>query len=201
METTVNERISLILEAKKISVNKFAELSGIGQKALSNMFLRGTSPSYKTISSILRIYPDISSEWLIRGSGNMYIEEKIYNLIPGEVNKASEEAPQYSGRPIPFFGQLPVSAGENEILPAKESPTGFIKLPGVFGEKAFPVIGASMEPIIHAGDIVVVTEVELWDRMDPDKIYLIITHSDRMIKHLEKDDKDDSILCARHKKE
>ena len=97
---------------------------------------------------------------------------------------------------IPYYKEVPVSAGRAELMKVdgEENAVGFIKITGVSGKFAFPVIGCSMEPVIHAGDIVVVDELNQWDKIDPDKIYLIFTHDDRMIKHLETDEGNDEIL-------
>ena len=102
---------------------------------------------------------------------------------------------------IPYYKDIPVSAGQAELQDSAstEIVVGSINIGGVTGKYAFPVIGCSMEPVIHAGDIIVVDEVNRWDRIDPDKIYLIITRDDRMIKRLEIDDDDDGKLwCVSH---
>ena len=58
---------------------------------------------------------------------------------------------------IPYYKEVPVSAGRAELMEVEgeENAVGFIKITGVSGKFAFPVIGCSMEPVIHAGDIVV----------------------------------------------
>jgi hypothetical protein len=136
----------------------------------------------KTIDKILKVYQDLNRVWLLTGNGEMLNSEgNIAHLA-------------HAG--IPFYKDVPVSAGRADLMSirSEEIPDGFIKITGVYGQFAFPVIGCSMEPVIHAGDIVVVDEINNWERIDPDKIYLIFTHDDRMIKHLEIDDMNDEIL-------
>lgn len=101
-----------------------------------------------------------------------------------------------SAEGIPYYKNVPVSAGQADLMvvDCNEDAVGYINITGVTGKCAFPVVGCSMEPVIHAGDIVVVDTVDNWSRLDPDKIYLIFTHDDRMIKHLEIDESNDSIL-------
>ena len=80
-------------------------------------------------------------------------------------------------------------------LQKMDKPSGWIKLPEVFSSiGAFPVVGCSMEPDIHAGDFIAVSPLENWERIDPDKIYMIITRDDRMIKHLSSDEENPDIL-------
>ena len=49
MGQSVNQRIKLLIDELGLTVNAFANKTGVSQKALSNMFLRGTEPSSKTI--------------------------------------------------------------------------------------------------------------------------------------------------------
>jgi len=135
----------------------------------------------KTIDKILSTYQDLNRVWLLTGEGNM-------------ITSSESNLPPNAG--IPFFKDVPVSAGQSGLLYSsnEEAAEGFISIAGVTGKYAFPVIGCSMEPVIHAGDIIVVEEVCQWERIDPDKIYLIITHDDRMIKHLELDEQNPDIL-------
>lgn len=98
---------------------------------------------------------------------------------------------------IPLYKDLPVSAGQQDLalIQASEKPSGWIKPSEVLTAiGAFPVIGCSMEPFIHQGDFITVAPVEKWDRVDPDKVYMIITSYDRMIKHLVPDEENDEII-------
>ena len=103
-------------------------------------------------------------------------------------SKASEE------KGIPYYADLPVSAGQLDAFMQDAEPTGWVNLPGVSSKALFPVVGCSMKPEINPGDVVGIVQMESWETVDPDKTYLIITHEDRMIKHLARDEKDDTIL-------
>lgn len=105
---------------------------------------------------------------------------------------------------IPFY-DLPVSAGSLGILDAENAnitvPAGYIKLPVFRGcEAIFPIIGISMEPLVHSGDWIGVKSIDnlsrSWDFIQTGVIYLIITREDRMIKFIEKSDDDDFIICS-----
>lgn len=71
MENTVNERIKKILSLSNLSETSFAGLLGMTQ-ATVNRQLKGVSQiSYELIDAILRQFPDVSAEWLLRGDGEM----------------------------------------------------------------------------------------------------------------------------------
>jgi phage repressor protein C with HTH and peptisase S24 domain len=78
----------------------------------------------------------------------------------------------------------------------EEKPESWIMIPGVTVDCWFPIVGCSMEPRIFSGDTIGVTNMDRWDRLDPDKVYLIITTYDRMIKRLEIDEDNPEIIWA-----
>jgi len=82
------------------------------------------------------------------------------------------------------------------LIEQNEKPKSWIKFPEVTVDAWFPVIGCSMEPKIHAGDVIGAARMDSWERIDPDKIYFIITQYDRMIKYLQTDEFDPEILWA-----
>lgn len=185
MEKSVNQRIRRIIENKSLSVNAFANAISVAQGTLASMLNRGSEPSTKTINAVLSAFPDINPDWLLTGSGEMYLSDAL-----------QPHAEKLSKNDIPFYETLPVSAGQLEVVIQDALPTGFISIPGVHAIALFPVVGCSMLPRIKPGDIIGVDAVNSWDVLDPDKIYLIVTNEDRMIKHLQSDASDPDILWA-----
>lgn len=182
METTVKERIKVFISHKGFSINAFEKKCGLSTGYIGNM-RKSLSP--EKLMSIIQNFPDLNRDWLLYGEGEM---------LAGN-DSAPQDAPPRGA--VPFYGTLPVSAGSADLMSvmSDETPTGWLQLPEVTGALgAFPVVGCSMEPDIRAGDYVVITAVDRWERLDPDKIYLVITHDDRMIKHLETDRDDPGIL-------
>jgi phage repressor protein C with HTH and peptisase S24 domain len=188
---TIADRIRQIVESKGLSINKFSASIGASNSYFSKVFKSKVSVGSDRIEKILRVYEDIRPEWLILGEGNMHrskeniVEENSSNYF---VSKTERSAPYYN---------YPVQAGtETEIFLNDMDPSGHIEIPGVRAIAFFPVIGFSMEPTIRNGDIIGIDEIDSWERMDPDKIYYIITDSDRMIKHLAIHKSDDEVLIC-----
>lgn len=140
--------------------------------------------SLDKIYALCEAYEEVNVDYIITGKGKMLKEDSTKDEISQTPTKGS----------IPYFENLPVSAGRSEMIETKESPTGWIDLPGIYAKWLFPVVGFSMQPEINSGDTVGVVPVDKWDMVDPDKTYLIVTNDDRMIKHLAIDEKDDEIL-------
>lgn len=71
MESIVRERIRLVLENNNSNPNKLSKKYSMNQKTLNNQINSDVQLSASTILLILSEFPNISSEWLLRGEGNM----------------------------------------------------------------------------------------------------------------------------------
>ena len=71
MENDVKQRIKLVLSHYKVSQNSLSHGNGAMQKRLSSQLNGTTALTYQTISCILEAFPEVSSEWLLRGTEPM----------------------------------------------------------------------------------------------------------------------------------
>lgn len=178
----IKDRIVEFLRYKGTNITKTEQDLGWSKSSL----LKSNNLSSDKISELILYFDDLSAEWLLTGKGEML--------------KSSQPQYQYSNveieGAIPYYDNLPVSAGQFDLATynKEEKPTGWIKIPGISAKGLFPVIGCSMKPEINPGDVVGLSAVDRWEIVDPDKIYLIITRDDRMIKHLMIDEEDNEIL-------
>ena len=68
MEELVLQRIKKLIQAKSNSVSGFAETIGVNQGTL-NQYVKGDRKlSLSVVCKILESYPDVSAEWLLRGT-------------------------------------------------------------------------------------------------------------------------------------
>jgi phage repressor protein C with HTH and peptisase S24 domain len=195
--TIVSERILQVIDYIGISKNAFAQNIGYERsQALYDIINNKAKPSYDFFDRFVNseYSENINTDWLITGKGEMLkdVSLKQYNEPQFSISQFKQRG--YA----PYYSDLPLSAGQMGLtnIEQRENPESWIKLPNVDADGWFPVIGCSMEPKIFAGDIVGVKQIDNWERIDPDKTYMIITRDDRMIKHLETDDNDNSILWA-----
>ncbi|MFV0482586.1 MAG: helix-turn-helix domain-containing protein [Bacteroidales bacterium] len=68
----MEERLAKILEDRAISSTELANSLGIQRSNVSHVLTGRNKPSFSFIEKLLSIYPDISADWLIMGSGSMY---------------------------------------------------------------------------------------------------------------------------------
>lgn len=174
MENPVNQRFKLIIDRSGMSVNSFANAIGVAQGTLASMLNRGTSPSSKTINAVLDAFPEVSSDWLLTGSGPMYVTE----------DTAFDE----DGHPLETRPRLPmnVSAGLLSGFADSAMLSDCEQIPIV---KALPpydftmiVQGNSMEPKFEGGDEIAIRKVH--DFIEWGKAYVLDTREGAVLKRV-----------------
>lgn len=74
METTIFERIQLIINNYNLNDVQFAEKARIKQSTFSKGKSRNSDLKYMTIVNILTAFPEISTDWFVMGKGRMFID-------------------------------------------------------------------------------------------------------------------------------
>ena len=174
---SVKERLILYVKFLGISNSEFCRNIGVSNAFISSM-RKSIQPDKADI--IASKYPDLNIKWLLTGRGEMLISEKDKTELGG----------------VPYWN-LPVSAGHSVVdIIGSTKPDGYIKgLPGAdIAEHILPVAGASMEPEVSNGALIGVRHIENLETLNTERIYLIITGEDRMIKRIEYDLNDNQIL-------
>lgn len=168
MESTIKSRVLKVLEYKHLNANSLSRILGIPQRTINRQVNENGKIGMEFVYSLLSKFTDISPAWLILGDGPM--------LCPKELGLLAKEC-------APFYSDLPVTAGYKDTYdPIRETPSGYISMPNLYAQFYFPVLGTSMEPEIHSGDIIGVNRVESLRELDSEKIYMIVTNESRMIK-------------------
>ena len=75
MEDAVRQRIIEVFNRKNTNPTKFSKGDSALQNRLSRQ-LRGAVITFDTIQRILEDFSDISAEWLIRGTGQMFLQKE-----------------------------------------------------------------------------------------------------------------------------
>jgi len=76
-------RLQQLLDYKKLSPSRFAEIVGVQRSAVSHIISGRNNPSLLFIGKILNKFSDIDAEWLITGKGNMLKNQNfVINEIP-----------------------------------------------------------------------------------------------------------------------
>ncbi|WP_417942149.1 S24 family peptidase [Flavobacterium sp. RS13.1] len=150
------ERVREYLDYKGITKYKFCNDLGFSNKFLDNSSNMGTDKACK----ILHHYPDINSEWLLTGNGEMLKENNTDIIIMNSDRKtmdslhATQEIPLYDLEAVAGLRELFNSGKPQRILDTIKIPN----LPKCDG--AISVTGDSMYPLLKSGDIILYKETE-----------------------------------------
>lgn len=70
------ERLKAYLDSKGILVGTAEKACGFGNALLRNAFKGGKGIGSDNVEIFLRVYSDLSAEWLFRGVGSMLLDDK-----------------------------------------------------------------------------------------------------------------------------
>lgn len=183
MKNPINERIKDVMDYFNLTVTEFSERLSIPKSTFATILSKDSEPKAKFLNSIIEEFDTISAEWLLLGKGNMI---KGYAITEKKIGNNS----------VPYWNLL-VSAGKSLFdVVGKVAPDGYVTgLPGAdMAENILPVVGMSMFPDIMPSALIGVRKVNNWETLNTERVYLIITIDDRMIKRIEHDLEDDNIL-------
>lgn len=114
MSNDITDRLNQLITAKTKTRRAFAAVMGISAVATDNYANGKRVPPTDLLTSILRAYPDISAEWLMRGEGSMYRSNG--STINYEINAHSQVNKGEAGGMT--YG--PPSSCEEELKALKE---------------------------------------------------------------------------------
>ena len=88
----MKDRIRQIMESKKMTQQEFAQFIEVSAPSLSNIFTDRTKPTLNTVEAIKKKIPDINTNWLLFGSGQMYDTPSAVNIpaLPTEPDAQNE---------------------------------------------------------------------------------------------------------------
>lgn len=169
----IRDRIIQFVDYKGISFNFFEKNIGASKSYISNT----KNISAKVVSNILRIYPELSPEWVLTGEGSMLKKE---NAVKSNFPVKSEDkgVPYYN---VDFVGGFDLVINDQTTIP--EYLIDFPK----YNEATCwcNVTGHSMESEITHGDIIALKKIEDISFLPYGEIYAIVTKNEmRTIKRI-----------------
>jgi phage repressor protein C with HTH and peptisase S24 domain len=195
--STFNERLNLLIKSLNISTNKFESEVG-WPKGTSQKISKGSMPGLENVLKILSRYPELSTDWLVKGDGDMYASEK-----KPELPIASEQVVHF-GLKMPSVITVDQSGRENIVMVASRAFAGYatntqepeyltkfpafsLPLPEFRNAtfRAFQASGRSMDPTIKNGDWLIGEFTDNWPNNIKDgRIYIVVTKDSILVKRL-----------------
>ena len=75
MDADINNRIKSILEESQMTAADFAAAIGISRSNLTHLLSGRNQPSFSLLEKLLKAFPQIRTEWLVTGLGDMLRDE------------------------------------------------------------------------------------------------------------------------------
>jgi len=182
-----SNRIKQVIDYKQISTRQFEQKIGTSNGVIAKILAKNTDLSGMWLSKIVEIFPDINSEWLLTGEGNMLKAENL-----SVINKSNQ-------KPV-YLYDVSAAAGYgsfDEMITAER----------IIGEYIIPdfkdvdwliyVKGSSMYPKYSSGDIIALRRLYESRFIQWGKVYVVATKEQGvLVKRLRKSEKEDCILAV-----
>lgn len=89
------QRVKSIISAKNLTASRFADHIGVPRSTISHILSGRNNPSLELIQKILDHFPEVRTEWLVRGKGPM--TTGIQSLFPDEAENSGEPDDTHRG--------------------------------------------------------------------------------------------------------
>ncbi|OIV41998.1 S24 family peptidase [Flavobacterium johnsoniae] len=174
-ENTIN-RIKQYLDYKGIRVRTFEREVGMSNGSFASQLKNNKTIGVDKLENILKQYPDINLEWLLKGNGDMLSYESLNER--STLYKKTEKSQSHN---IPIYDVQSTAGivdlfGENN----NQKAVSFLNVPRISEfDGALYVVGDSMYPLLRSGDIVIYKKINnpeeniIWGEM-----YLIYVKND-----------------------
>jgi len=169
MENTIYQRVNDILDKKNLSANALSKILDMPQVTVNNYVSGKRKISFELIERIAQAFPDINTQWLLSGEGEMFIPKALN--IPGLVRASELESKPLNNESSQsvMSGMLPEStfrfaAGQTQLINETERVNRYWFLPDCTDcEAVAPVAGTSMLPNLPPGCFVALKRYNIAD--------------------------------------
>jgi len=142
----MTDRISLLIKAKNLSAAQFADEIGVQRSSISHLMSGRNKPSLDLIQKTLQRFPEVSSEWLLFGKGEMVRELNLFDAqtrsgeIPLKEEKNLDIEPNMENETVKMVQSVDnnsfVSEPTEETSPKMENAGERFQTPGFKVEEA-----------------------------------------------------------------
>ncbi len=119
------DRIKQVLDYSQLSSSAFADAIGISRSGMAHLLNGRNQPSLDVARKILATYPEISTEWLIMGMGEMMRTDDLTPQGSTPENRAMSQLDENSkiGGQIDMFGEFENSDEPEEDMEGENIDT------------------------------------------------------------------------------
>lgn len=172
MKESVNERIRELINFLKVSDRRFAEMIGVPQTTISNLFNRQTEPGYRILRAIINQFEFVNPKWLLTGEGNMCVENP--DMTIQAINHPKTIDKKIDFQAVTLYDVNAAANLKTLFADREQNILGQIVIPDMPRcDGAVYVKGDSMYPLLKSGDIVVYKEMNNFLNVIYGEMYLL----------------------------
>ena len=107
----MKDRIKMIMESQHMTQQTFAQFIQMSPASLSSIFNGRTRPTINIVEAIKNKIPNISTDWLMFGIGDMYLSGQSAKTAPSTPVSDTSESPM-----LDFEGDSTTPSGSSETV-------------------------------------------------------------------------------------
>ena len=97
-------RLNEFIKFRNISFNKFEISIGVSHGSISNAFKHNKNIGSNVVQKVLEVYPELSAEWLLRGTGAMILSSDAVAKVQNQDGNSAEWNELLVSQAQQFFG-------------------------------------------------------------------------------------------------
>ena len=121
----MKDRIRLIMESQHMTQQVFAQFIEMSPASLSSVFNGRTKPTLNIIEAIKKKIPNINIDWLMFGTGSMYLDSKAAPVQHSAPTPPIVQSPMLEFEPSPspvVEPAVPASLSVNSVKVTHQNP-------------------------------------------------------------------------------
>ena len=182
----VKDRLIEYLEYKGVNKSEFGRRIGVSSAFVTSM-RKSMQPD--KIRAIKEEFPDLNTNWLLTGEGEMLIED----------NSSEENREKNDGNVIPLIPASAFAGGINGFAPDAITLSNCERIvsPVNGAQFAIPITGDSMEPDFHNGSIAYIKQINDAAFLPWGHVVILDTENGAFIKSIYPDNDDEEYIWAK----
>lgn len=182
---TTQSRLAEFVKHTGLSDNQFTIRTGMSNGLLANIIKRGSSCTTDTLEKILKSFPELNIEWILRGEGSM-LRSVGYRQQEEQSASMHEPASYYATKPAQHSKVWIVPSTVASFSKKSTLDFSFFSIPWLGkGEYfLFTVQGDAMEPTLTNGDHVVGKEIFEAEEVLNGHAYVIVTQEATLMRRI-----------------
>jgi transcriptional regulator with XRE-family HTH domain len=117
----MKDRLTQLLEKKKISPAEFADMIGVQRSNVSHILNGRNNPGFSFIQKVLESFPDLNPRWLIMGEGDIFGQLSNDSIASKTAIHTNEDLNKAKSTIVPNLFTTEQKSFNESVIPPKQS--------------------------------------------------------------------------------